>query len=62
VIEDAAYQFACVLRASAVARVSAQIERKGDINACRTLYCGTLSQKTLAPGLRVGWVLWRGGG
>ncbi len=28
---------------------------KGDINACRTVYCLSLIQ-TLSPGLRVGWV------
>ena len=31
-----------------------EIARKGDIDKCRTIYCGSFS-KTLAPGLRIGW-------
>ena len=55
VIEDAAYQSLRYEGEPLAPVLAREIERKGDINACRTIYCGSFS-KTLAPGLRVGWV------
>ena len=53
IIEDAAYQSLRYEGEALSSVLAREIERKGDINACRTLYCGSFS-KTLAPGLRVG--------
>ncbi len=55
VIEDAAYQ-ALRYDGDAIPPILAlEIARKGHIDECRTIYCGSFS-KTLSPGLRVGWV------
>jgi DNA-binding transcriptional MocR family regulator len=56
ILEDAAYSalgFDGGFRPSILAH---DVERCGDIEAARTLYCGTFS-KTLSPGLRVGWIV-----
>lgn len=55
VIEDAAYQSLRYEGEEVPPILALDIARHGDIEKTRTLYCGSFS-KTLAPGLRVGWV------
>lgn len=56
VIEDAAYQSLRYDGVPVPPIMALDIERSGGINNTRTLYSGSFS-KTLAPGLRVGWVV-----
>lgn len=56
VIEDAAYQSLRYDGEAVPPILALEIARMGDIERCRTIYCGSFS-KTLAPGLRVGWVV-----
>lgn len=55
VIEDAAYQSLRYEGAEIPPILSLELAAKGDLDQCRTIYCGSFS-KTLSPGLRVGWV------
>ncbi|MFT5340937.1 MAG: DNA-binding transcriptional MocR family regulator [Paracoccaceae bacterium] len=55
VIEDAAYQTLRYDGEVIPPILALEIARKGSIEEARTIYCGSFS-KTLAPGLRVGWV------
>lgn len=55
VIEDGAYQRLRYEGEAVPPILALEQARVGSIEECRTLYCGSFS-KTLAPGLRVGWV------
>ena len=55
IIEDAAYQALRYDGDPIPPILALEIERKGTIEACRTIYTGSFS-KTLSPGLRVGWI------
>lgn len=56
IIEDAAYQSLRYDGDPEPPILALELARTGDIDACRTIYCGSFS-KTLSPGLRVGWVV-----
>ncbi|MFC3613897.1 PLP-dependent aminotransferase family protein [Lutimaribacter marinistellae] len=56
VIEDAAYQALRYDGDDIPPILALELARKGTIDACRTVYCGSFS-KTLSPGLRVGWAV-----
>ena len=56
IIEDGAYQSLRYDGEPVPPILSLELARKGDLDACRTVYCGSFS-KTLSPGLRVGWVV-----
>ena len=56
IIEDAAYQSLRYDGEAIPPILALEIARKGNINDARTIYCGSFS-KTLAPGLRVGFVV-----
>ncbi|NRB16220.1 MAG: PLP-dependent aminotransferase family protein [Rhodobacteraceae bacterium] len=56
VIEDAAYQSLRYDGEAVPPILATEIARKGSIEHCRTIFCGSFS-KTLSPGLRLGWVV-----
>lgn len=55
VIEDAAYQALRYEGEVLPSILALELEEKGDIDKCRTIFCGSFS-KTISPGLRIGWV------
>lgn len=55
IIEDAAYQALRYDGETVPPILALEITRKGSIDECRTIYCGSFS-KTLSPGLRIGWI------
>ncbi|MEM7320884.1 MAG: PLP-dependent aminotransferase family protein, partial [Pseudomonadota bacterium] len=56
IIEDAAYEALRYDGEPLPSIMALELQRKGDLESCRTVYCGSFS-KTLSPGLRVGWVV-----
>jgi DNA-binding transcriptional MocR family regulator len=56
VIEDGAYQSLRYTGDDVPSILALEFAQKGSVDACRTIYCGSFS-KTLAPGVRVGWVV-----
>lgn len=56
IIEDGAYQALRYDGERIPPILSLELARRGTLEECRTIYCGSFS-KTLSPGLRVGWVV-----